>query len=205
MIRTFIATLAVLVFAATAFAGLTHGFTAMTAETARRQTVAARPIPITALDGRDQLGRHRALANADDARVAIVDFIYTRCTSICLALGDGYQQLQAQILAAHLEGRLRLVTVSFDPQHDTPEVIVDYADRMRANPAVWTVLSPDQPAQLQTALAAFGVIVRPADRGQFVHNAAFNIVDRHGRLARIVPIDEPRRALEVAAEISATP
>jgi hypothetical protein len=38
-----------------------------------------------------------------------------------------------------------------------------------------------------------------------VHNAAFNILDRHGRLARIVSIDQPRLALEVAGEISARP
>jgi protein SCO1/2 len=177
----------------------------MTAETARRQTVAARPIAIPPLAGLDQLGRHQALANADDARVAIVDFIYTRCTSICLALGDSYQQLQSQILAAHLERRLRLVTVSFDPEHDTREVIADYADRMRVNPLVWTVLTPDDPEQLQAALTAFGVIVRPADRGQFVHNAAFNILDRRGRLARIVPIDQPGLALQAAGEISARP
>ena len=151
MIRTFIATLAVLVIGAAAFASLTHGFTTMTAETARRQTVAARPIAIPPLAGLDQLGHHQALANADDARVAIVDFIYTRCTSICLALGDSYQQLQSQILAAHLERRLRLVTVSFDPEHDTREVIADYADRMRVNPLVWTVLTPDDPEQLQAA------------------------------------------------------
>jgi protein SCO1/2 len=205
LIRTFIATLAVLVIGAAAFASLTHGFTTMTAETARRQTVAARPIAIPPLAGLDQLGHHQALANADDARVTIVDFIYTRCTSICLALGDSYQQLQSQILAAHLERRLRLVTVSFDPEHDTREVIADYADRMRVNPLVWTVLTPDDPEQLQAALTTFGVIVRPADRGQFVHNAAFNILDRRGRLARIVPIDQPALALQVAGEISARP
>jgi protein SCO1/2 len=205
LIRTLIATSAVLLIAVSAFSGLTHGFTVITTETARRETVAARPIAIPPLAGVDQLGRHRALVEADDTRVAIVDFIYTRCTSICLALGDSYQQLQAQILAAHLERRVRLVTVSFDPEHDTREVVADYADRMRVNPDLWTVLTPDDPQRLRVALSTFGVIVRPADRGQFVHNAAFNIVDRHGRLARIVPIDQPRLALEAADEIGSRP
>ena len=205
MIRTFIATLAVLMFAVAAFAGLTHGFSAMTAETARRQTVAARPIAIPPLAGLDQFGRHQGLANADDARVAIVDFIYTRCTSVCLVLGDSYQQLQAQILAAHLERRVRLVTVSFDPQRDTHAVIAAYAERMRVNPAVWTVLTPGDLAQLHAAMSTFGVIAKPAQLGQFVHNAAFNIVDRHGRLARIIPIDQPRLALDAAREIDSRP
>jgi len=167
--------------------------------------VASRPVAIPPLVGIDQLGHHHALAEADDTRVAIVDFIYTRCTSVCLALGDSYQQLQAQIIAAHLEQRVRLVTISFDPQRDTRQVIADYADRMRVNPAVWTVLTPDDAAQLRAAMATFGVIAKAAEGGQFVHNAAFNVVDRHGKLARIVPIDQPRLALEAASEISAGP
>jgi protein SCO1/2 len=205
LIRSLVATVAVLLIALLAFAGLTHGFTVLTAETARRETVAARPIAIPVLSGVDQVGRHGSLVEADDTRVAIVDFVYTRCTSICLALGDSYQQLQTQILRAHLEQRVRLVTVSFDPEHDTPAVIGDYADRMRVNARVWTVLTPDDPVQLRAALSTFGVIVKPADRGQYVHNAAFNIVDRQGRLARIVPIDQPRLALDAAAEIGSRP
>lgn len=205
MIRTLIATLAVLLIGTSALAGLTHGFSALTAETARREAVAARPVEVPALVGVDQFGSRQAMVNAGDARVAIVDFIFTHCTSICLALGDSYQQLQAQILDAHLEHRLRLVTVSFDPERDTPEVIADYADRMRVNPAVWTVLTPDDPAQLRTAMSTFGVIAKRADYGQYVHNAAFNIVDRHGRLAAIVPIDQPRLALRTAREIDSRP
>jgi cytochrome oxidase Cu insertion factor (SCO1/SenC/PrrC family) len=76
---------------------------------------------------------------------------------------------------------------------------------MRVNPAVWTVLTPSDPAQLRAAMSTFGVIAKPAQLGQFVHNAAFNIVDRHGRLARIVPIDQPRLALDAAREIDSRP
>jgi protein SCO1/2 len=205
LIRTLIATFAVLLLGVAAFAGLTHGFTTLTAETARRQAVAVRPIAIPDLSGVDQLGLRRPMIDAADDRVAIVDFIFTRCTSICLALGDSYQRLQSQILSAHLERRLRLVTVSFDPEHDTPAIIADYAERMRVNPAVWTVLTPSDPAQLRAAMSTFGVIAKPAQLGQFVHNAAFNIVDRHGRLARIVPIDQPRLALDAAREIDSRP
>jgi len=205
LIRTLIATVAVVLIGVSAFARLTHGFSALTTETARREAVAAQPIAIPKLYGVDQAGSHEALVDPGDDRVAIVDFIYTHCISLCLALGDSYQRLQGQILDAHLEKRLRLVTVSFDPAHDTPAVIADYADRMRVDPAVWTVLTPDDPAQLRAAMSTFGVIAKAADLGQFVHNAAFNILDRHGRLARIVSIDQPRLALDAALEIDSEP
>jgi len=202
---TIVATMTVLALGFAAFAQLTHGFTALTAETARRNSAAARPIPVPALIGIDQRGQRRPMFTATDDRVAIVDFVYTRCTSICSALGGSFQQLQAAIVAAHLGRTVRLVSVSFDPEHDTPAAIADYAARMRANPEIWTVLTPVDSAGLRSSMQAFGIVAKPAPLGQFVHNATFNVLDRRGRLARIVDIDQPRAALAVAVEVYARP
>ena len=119
MSRTLIATLTVLLVGVLAFAQLTHGFSAITAETARRQAVARSPVQLPGLLGMDRRGARRSLVDPNDHRVMIVDFVYTRCTSICSVLGSSYQQLQSQIETQHMEGRIRLVTVSFDPEHDT--------------------------------------------------------------------------------------
>lgn len=201
MTRTLVAMLAIGVIGALAFACLTHGFTVLTSETARRQAVAAEPIAVPDLWGIDQTGKRRALLDKDDDRAVIVDFIFTRCTSVCSALGNSYQQLQADILEEHLEKEVRLVTVSFDPEHDTPAIIADYGRRFRANPETWTLLTPIDSEALRRALQAFGVVRVPAPDGQFIHNAAFNIIDRRGRLARIVDIGQPRRALAAARQL----
>jgi protein SCO1 len=201
MTRTLIAMLAIGVIGALAFACLTHGFTVLTSETARRQAVAAEPIAVPDLWGIDQTGKRRALLDKGDDRAVIVDFIFTRCTSVCSALGNSYQQLQADILEEHLEKEVRLVTVSFDPEHDTPAIIADYGRRFRANPETWTLLTPIDSGALRRALQAFGVVRVPAPDGQFIHNAAFNIIDRRGRLARIVDIGQPRRALAAARQL----
>jgi protein SCO1/2 len=203
--RTLLATLAVLVAGAFAFAGLTHGFTVLTAESARRQAVAREPITIPELIGIDQQGQRRALIDKADDRVVIVDFIYTRCTSICSLLGGSYQQMQAAIEEAHLEHAVRLETVSFDPEHDTRAVIYDYSRRLRANPNLWTILTPLDPAALRRTLTVFGVVTTPAPQGQFIHNAAFHIVDRQGRLARIIDISQPREALAAALQLYRAP
>jgi protein SCO1 len=202
MTRTLIAILAILVIAVCAFARLTHGFTVLTAEEARRETVAAAPIELPALWGIDQQGRRRALFDKVDDRAVIVDFIFTRCTSICSVLGNSYQQLQADIQAEHLEHVVRLVTVSFDPERDTPSVIADYARYLRANSEIWTILTPLDSAALRRSLTVFGVVRVPAPDGQFIHNAAFHVIDRHGRLARIVDIAQPRKALAAARHLS---
>jgi protein SCO1/2 len=201
MTRTLVATLLVLTAGVIAFSGLTRGFTVLTAESARRQSVAAAPIRVPELIGIDQQGaRHRAF-ESDERRVLIVDFIYTRCTSLCTMLGSSYQQLQSAIEARHLEHAVRLVTVSFDPGHDTPAIIQEYGARLGAKPNLWTILTPLDADALRRSLNAFGVVAIPAPQGQFVHNAAFHVIDRHGRLARIIDITQPEAALSAARQI----
>jgi protein SCO1 len=201
MTRTLIATLLVLTAGVLAFSGLTRGFTVLTAESARRQSVAAAPMRIPELTGIDQQGARRPAFGRDEGRVLIVDFIYTRCTSLCSALGSSYQQMQNSIETQHLEHAVRLVTVSFDPAHDTPATIREYAARLGAKPDLWTILTPLDPDALRRSLNAFGVVAIPAPQGQFVHNAAFHVIDRHGRLARIIDITQPGAALSAARQI----
>jgi len=201
MTRTLIASLAVLMAGVLAFAGLTRGFTVLTAESARRQAVAAAPIPIPELIGIDQRGTRRRVFESAERRVVIVDFIYTRCTSLCSALGSSYQRLQSAIEAQHLEHAVRLVTVSFDPAHDTQEVIHEYGRSLGAKPNIWTILQPLDPEALRRSLKVFGVVATPAPQGQFAHNAAFHVIDRRGRLARIIDISKPDAALSAARRL----
>jgi protein SCO1/2 len=196
-----IAVTGVLLFSLLAFGGITHGFTALTTESARRASVAARPLPLPWLRGIDQQGNRRTLWFPSDDRIVIVDFVFTRCTTICSALGDTYQQLQADIRRAHLENRVRLETISFDPTHDTPRVIAKYAVWLRADPRVWTLLTPIDPEELRTLLNDVGVVVKSLGDGQFIHNAALHVIDRKGRLARIVDITQPGQAVSVASEL----
>ena len=128
---------------------------------------------------------------ADGAgRVTIVDFVYTRCTSVCRVLGDGGRRLQAAIVSRRLERRVRLVTVSFDPGRDSIDALQRYAMLMHADPAVWTLLRLDEAGKLEDVLAAFGIVVVAAPFEQFEHNAAFHVLDANGRLARIVDADD---------------
>ena len=208
LLRSAIATCAVCAIGTTAFAAVTHGFTTLTSESARRLDVIRSPRALPAIQGVDQDGRHRGLFvdaenPATHARVTIVDFIYTRCVSVCSQLGDRYQQLQAVILARHLEHAVRLVTVSFDPKHDTADALAAYATRMHIDTRVWTLVVPADPERLPDLLSAFGVVVLPAPLEQFQHNAAFHVLDRSGRLARIVDIDDRDGVLDAALSLMA--
>ena len=141
----------------------------------------------------------------DDRRSTIVDFIYTRCVTVCSALGGVYQTLQSEIRARGLESQVRLMSVSFDPAWDTPQRLGPYVDVMRADPAIWTIATVADSRALPAVLRAFGVRVIDDGLNGSVHNAALHVVDPDGRLVVILPPDAIDEALDVAEQYSRTP
>lgn len=78
----------------------------------------------------------RDLLNSD--KPVMLDFIYGTCTTICPVLSAGYSNLQKKLGAE--SGNVRLVSVSIDPEYDTPEVMKGYLKRYNAKPG-WDFLT----------------------------------------------------------------
>jgi protein SCO1/2 len=129
----------------------------------------------------DQLGR--TVQPADfRGKVAAINFIYTRCPlpDVCPRLCANFAALQRRF-RDQLNRDLILLSVTVDPDYDTPAVLADYARRWAADPAAWRFLSGDV-AQLAAALGE----VYWTGEGSIGHNSTTSIVNRHGRLAAIV-------------------
>jgi protein SCO1/2 len=200
VLKTFAASLfALLAGLAVVFIATDRG-RAFTTEELRRAEVAREPRPIPDLLVLDAAGNIAGLRQrlAADDRVWIIDFIYTRCRSVCSSLGSVYQQLQRRILERGLQGQVGLLSVSFDPANDDARALQDYAARMRLNPAVWDVVSLASPDDRRRLLDSFGIMVVPAPLGEFEHNAALHIVDARLRLVRIMDYDAMDQALDAA-------
>ena len=84
----------------------------------------------------------------------MLDFIYTSCTAICPLLSETFAQVQRD-LGADAAG-LRMVSISIDPEYDTPRVLRAYAQTYHAGPQ-WRFLtgSPSEVAKVQTAFDAY--------------------------------------------------
>jgi protein SCO1/2 len=179
----------------------TAGFRVVSTEAGRRLDIAEHPrvLPaaqVYAAAGQPQPGT-LAQTLGNDPRIAIITFIYTRCNAICSVLGDEFQQMQAQLKQRGLQDKVRLLSISFDPR-DTPQALADYAQRQKAQPQSWQFLGIADARQRQAMLDAFGIVVLPAPLGEFQHNAAFHLIDRQGRLTRIVDYADPAQALNTA-------
>lgn len=196
--------------ASLAFAGyacaawLTHDFQVWTAEGARRLEIALQPVdsPSVRIDGPGMDTQPLEHLLADGKSVTLVDFVYTRCQTVCLSLGSVYQQMQETLQAANKAGtsarNVRLLSISFDVQHDSPEILQKYAARLGADPGLWRFVRVPDPKETQRLLADFQVVVVPDGRGDFEHNAALLVVNQQGRLVRIFDYAEQQLALDYA-------
>lgn len=188
-------------------AWLTHDFQVWTAEGARRLQVALRPVPAPAVrvDGAGITAQPLAGLLADGRTVTVVDFVYTRCETVCLALGTVFQQLQLALKTDDAGGRVKLLSISFDPANDGPPALASYSARMNADPSLWRFVRVPEAAENGRLLDAFEVVVVPRGRGDFEHNAALLVVDPQGRLRRVFDYAEQQLALDYARSIANPP
>jgi protein SCO1/2 len=71
----------------------------------------------------------------DDGRPVLLDFIYTTCTTICPVLSQTFAEVQKRL--GHDATKLKMVSVSIDPEEDTPARLTAYAKRYGAG-TQWT-------------------------------------------------------------------
>lgn len=196
MLRTLLASLVVLSVGGAVVAGLTDGFQAFTTETARRVRVQAAPQLMPAVDLETQSGERINLADLR-GKWLVVDFIYTRCPTYCLALGGEFAQLQDSLAGPLASGELQLLSISFDPVHDTPSQLAGYLQRSGDRGLGWLAARPLNSDGLNRLKQAFGIVVIADELGGYEHNAAIQIVDPQGRLVEIIDPDDQARVVQV--------
>ncbi len=204
LLKTFAASLASLIAGLILLLMATEGGSAFTTETLRRSALERAPQVLPDLLLTTASGEATSLDKvlASGKRVWIVDFVYTRCQTVCSGLGAVYQQLQQQILDSGLQTHVGLLSISFDPNHDDAQALRRYAARMRMDGQVWNIVTLTSPNDRRRLLDAFGIMVLPAPMGEFEHNAALHLVDQHHQLLRIVDVDAPLQALALAQSLS---
>ncbi len=136
----------------------------------------------------------RKVSEADLAdRVCIVSFIFTRCQLSCPRISSVMKSLQSR-----LEGTdVLLVSLSVDPEHDTPDVLADYARRFAADPNRWWFLTGPRDLIYNLIQRRFklSVMENPAPEAgskaeAIAHSDRLALVDR-GRIVGLFDSNEP--------------
>jgi protein SCO1/2 len=117
--------------------------------------------------------------------VWLADFIYTSCTDICPLQSAEMARIQNETKD---RTNLKLVSISVDPERDTPEVLADYADRFKADPERWLFLTGDRQKIYDLVQKGFRLSAVPAAGGNqdangvVLHSSRFVLVDGEGRI-----------------------
>ena len=138
-------------------------------------------------------------------RVHVVNFIFTRCPTVCPVSSRKMARLAERLEHA---GAIRFVSFSVDPEHDTPAVLAAYAARYRADPARWKFLTGPPAAVRTAAEQGFKIAV---ERGEaladgtpsITHGTHFILVDRHLRIRGYYDSDDPGRLDQLARDAEA--
>ena len=134
----------------------------------------------------DQSGAQRPLSSLRGHRVALT-FIYTRCPlpDYCPLMNKQFAAIQDRIRTSPNLGDARLVSVTVDPEYDTPAVLEKYAKTVGADPRLWYFATGGRDDVLAFA-KRFGVLTEPGESpGVVVHNLRTAVIDAEGRVVSL--------------------
>ena len=111
-----------------------------------------------------------------DGRVWVADFIFATCSGPCPTMSTRMRDLHHRFLG---RDDLRFVTITVNPDQDTPEVLRDYAERYDADTRQWQFLTGSREAIHELAVEGFhlGSVDEPV-----FHSTSFVLVDGEGRI-----------------------
>jgi protein SCO1/2 len=136
----------------------------------------------------DQANRRRSISEWKGTPV-VLTFTYTRCPlpNFCPLMDQNFATLQRRLADdTALRGRVKLITVSFDPSHDTPQVLAAHAAKVKADPAIWSFLSGDAVTTERFA-GKFGVTVMrdPKEAPDVAHNLRTAVIGADARVIKM--------------------
>ena len=135
------------------------------------------PAPEFTLTNQD--GKSLSLASLR-GKVAVVTFIYASCSDTCPLLTAKMVGIQKR-LGGDFGSRVYFISVTVDPERDTPEVLGRYARAHGANLGGWAFLT-GSPAQIREVSRSYGIFVKKQERGDVDHTFLTSIIDADGIL-----------------------
>jgi protein SCO1/2 len=134
----------------------------------------------------------------------VLNFIFTHCPGICPLQTQALRRVHGA-LAEHVRERVHFVSVSVDPERDTPQALRAFAAKHGVDQEHWTFVTGSA-RELSTLSESYSAQVLPAGAGPLDHRTEVRLIDAEGRLMQTytgTPLDEPRlgREIETVVEL----
>jgi protein SCO1/2 len=125
----------------------------------------------------DQSGAKVRLSQLPE-EVLLVSFVFTTCNGACPATTHRMTKVQQELQQRGLmqKGKVRLLSITLDPERDSPAVLKSYMQLYEIEPAHWSFLTGNT-AEVHKVIAAWGMWVKAAANGQLDHPSRIFLVD----------------------------
>jgi protein SCO1 len=117
-------------------------------------------------------------------KVVVLHFVYTSCPDVCPLHAERIAEIQEMVNRTPMRELVQFVTITTDPEHDTPEVMRDYGPAHGLDLVNWVFLTttPGQPEDATRKLAErFGHGFTETEDGYQVHGVVTHVIGREGR------------------------
>lgn len=117
-------------------------------------------------------------------KVVVLHFVYASCPDVCPLHADRIAEIQKMVNRTPMKERVQFISVSTDPEHDTPEILHGYGPAHGLDDANWRFLTttPDQPVDATRKLVeAYGHKFTRVDDGRLMHGVVTHVIDKEGR------------------------
>lgn len=121
-------------------------------------------------------------------KVWVADFIFTRCSGPCPIMSSRMAEVSHELTKTH---DVRLVSISIDPENDTPAVLHQYADHFQADPKHWLFLTGPKKEIAEFTTKGMLQALGNDQAGTPIHSTRFLVIDRQGQIRKIRNLDEP--------------
>jgi cytochrome oxidase Cu insertion factor (SCO1/SenC/PrrC family) len=142
----------------------------------------------------DSKGRRHDLATFVTGKVTLLSLFYAQCADpegCPLAFGTMADLRDRLLLDPGLRDRVRLVSLSFDPEHDTPALLAEFGHHFAAKPVPWAFLTGASAKAIAPILDAFGQDIAVESDGDdaspriISHILKLFLIDRRGMVREI--------------------
>lgn len=140
-------------------------------------------------------------------RVWIADFVFTSCADACPRLQAKMKKLQDRLVPLEQGGNIGLLSISVDPERDTPQKLKQYGAIFGARQGLWRSLTGEQAEVERTVVQGFHTAMAKIPREgadprleafDIMHGERLVLVDRMGRIRGFYDADEPDKLLHDA-------
>lgn len=122
-----------------------------------------------------------------DGKVTVIGYIYTHCPDICPLTTNNMRLLQNKLKKQGINGKVQFISISFDPNRDTPSVLKNYARVRKLDLANWSLLTGSEP-KVKEVLKTDGVIAVVSDSSKktgsyyIAHTDRISLLDKNKQI-----------------------